>query len=590
MDEATRRRELPLLGTTFGAKDNVAVAGYPMTNGCDYRSGGAPVPTESAAAVKRLMEKGAVLIGKTNMDCAATGLVGVRSAYGACQNSIDRKYVSGGSSSGSGVVVATGQVTFALGTDTAGSGRVPAMFNNIVGLKASRGFVSCHGVEPACRTLDCLTVFALTVREAEAVVEAAVGAEGTDDSFDRAPRDVQTGPRLPPTGPAKFTFGIPGKAHLDFESFGDVGPRAASFASAWQRSVEALQAAGGTCVEVDYEPFWEAAKLLYGGPWVAERASALRELLKSKPEAVHPTVRKIVEPADKLGAIEAFEAAYKLRDWKAKAMAAMTNAGAQVLVTPTAGMIYTIEEVQADPIALNTNLGRYTNHMNLLDLCGIAVPTVTADGGLPFGVTISAPAGQDAFVCDIAHLVHMASGLRAGALPSSAADVQKASDAVGRVGGALLAGVEGIEVAVSGAHMRGLPLSWQLTERGGRFLRCAKTAPCYRLLAFTGMKPPRPGLGAARHCEGAAVDLEIWELPAATFGSFMKVIAAPLGIGWLQLDDGSKVQGFRLIDTEADCAGSVGGEPPVDITSHGGWRSYLQSRDPVEPPAKRAKA
>lgn len=589
MDAATKSAELPLLGTTFAVKDNVAVAGYPMTNGCDYRSGGAPVPAETAAAVRRLMEKGAVLIGKTNLDCAATGLVGVRSAYGACQNSIDRKYVSGGSSSGSSVAVATGQVTFSLGTDTAGSGRVPAMFNNIVGLKASRGLVSCHGVVPACRTLDCLTIFALTVREAQAVLQAAVGPDGTDDPYDRAPRELPSGPRLPPSGPAKFTFGIPGKAHLDFSSFGDVGPRAAAYAGAWQKSIEALEAAGGTCVEVDYTPFWDAAKLLYGGPWVAERASALREILESNPEVVHPTVRKIVEPAGGLGAIEAFVAAYKLRELKAKSVAAMKKAGAQLLVTPTAGMIYTIQELEADPIALNTNLGRYTNHMNLLDLCGIAVPTVFADGGLPFGVTISAPAGQDGMICDVAHRVHMASGLLAGALPSKAADVQAAVDCAGRVGGAMLAGVDTIEVAVSGAHMIGLPLSWQLTERGGRFLRRAKTAPVYKLLAFTGMKPPRPGLAAAEGGNGASVELEIWELPAEHFGSFMKVIAAPLGIGWLQLDDGSKVQGFRLVDTFADCAGAAGGAPPVDITSFGGWRSYLESQGAGEPATKKAR-
>lgn len=592
MDAVTRQRELPLLGTTFSAKDNIAVAGYPMTNGCDYTKGGAPIPKETAAVVQRLMEQGAVFIGKTNMDCAATGLVGVRSAYGACQNSINRKYISGGSSSGAGVTVATGQVSFALGTDTAGSGRVPAMFNNIVGLKATRGFVSTHGVVPACRTLDCLTIFATTVREAQAVLLVAVTGEGRDDPWDRPPGDLLSGPRLPPSGPAKFVFAVPGKVHLDFASFGNVGARAPAFAAAWEKSVAALKAIGGTCVEVDYTPFWEAAKLLYGGPWVCERAYTLREILKENPDAVHPTVRKIVEPADKVMGIDTFDAFYKLREWRAKSRQEMAQKGAQVMVTPTAGMIYTIEELLADPITLNTNLGRYTNHMNLLDLAGVAVPTVFAEGGLPFGVTISAKAGQGAFCFDIAHHLHMASGLPAGALSSQASAVFAAAERNGHVGGKILTGIEGIQVAVSGAHMEGLPLNWQLTQRGGTFVRCARTAPIYSLLAFNGMQPPRPGIATAAEGKGASIELEIWEMPVTSFGSFMKVVAAPLGIGWLELEDGSKVQGFRLVDTSADCSGTVGGEPPTDITVHGGWRKYLEckAKAAAEPPAKRLKA
>eukprot|EP00928_Gymnodinium_smaydae_P043123 TRINITY_DN28963_c0_g1_i2.p1 TRINITY_DN28963_c0_g1~~TRINITY_DN28963_c0_g1_i2.p1 ORF type:complete len:283 (-),score=55.56 TRINITY_DN28963_c0_g1_i2:251-1099(-) len=280
---------------------------------------------------------------------------------------------------------------------------------------------------------------------------------------------------------------------------------------------------------------------------------------------------------------------YKLREWKKKSVDAMALAGAQVLVTPTAGMIYKIAEVQADPVTLNTNLGRYTNHMNLLDLCGVAVPTVIAEGGLPFGVTISAPAGHDAFICDIAHRVHLASELPAGALSSKASAVHAAAEQV-RKDYEAPSGVETFEIAVSGAHMQGLPLSWQLTERGGRFLRRVKTAPIYRMLAFTGMKPPRPGLAEAEKGAGSAIDLEIWELPSSSFGSFMKLVAAPLGIGWLQLEDGKKVQGFRLVDVNADCSGASGGEPPADITSHCGWRHYLKSKEQSEePPAKRSK-
>lgn len=578
LDEKQRAAELPLLGMVFAVKDNMAVKGTPITNAMDYRNGGAPVSTETAAAVERLVEGGAVLIGKTNMDCAATGLVGVRSAYGACQNALDRSFISGGSSSGSAVAVATGQVSFALGTDTAGSGRVPAMLNNIVGLKASRGLISAHGVLPACRSLDCVSVFASTVQEAWAVLRVAASAEGGDDPWDRPHAAFPSlGPRLPPSGTSPFRFAIPSKEYLDFNSFGDAQKeRAPAFAEAWAKSLDALKALGGTCVEVDYTPFQNAATMLYEGPWVAERFSALEELLGTKPEIIHPIVRKIVEPAGKYSAKEAFEAAYKMKELKQKADAAMKAAGAQILVTPTAGATYTIAQVEADPVMLNKHMGRYTNHMNLLDLCGIAVPTVMA-GKLPFGLTISAAAGLDSFICDIATRLHAASGLPAGATASSAAAVMEAS--ASRSAG-FLQGVETFEIAVSGAHMEGLALNAQLTARGARFLRRAKTAARYRLLAYDGMKPPRPGVrGAAGKEEGKGIEVEVWEMPSKELGTFAKLIAVPLGLGWVEMEDGSKVQGFRLIDAEADAAGRVPaqGEAPSDITAHGGWRKYLES-------------
>eukprot|EP00439_Symbiodinium_sp_Y106_P013768 s1763_g1.t5 len=573
LSEEQRKLELPLLGSTVAVKDNLQVKGMPITNTMDYRPPRkAPIAEESAAVVRKLQERGAIVIGKTNMDCAATGLVGVRSPYGACQNSLDRSMISGGSSSGSGVSVALGQVTFSLGTDTAGSGRVPAALNNIVGLKASRGLVSTHGLLPACRSLDCVSIFALTVHEAHRILGVAADASGADP-FDRPAKELRHGRRLAP-GEA-FTFGIPSRQFLDFHSFGSAAQaRAKEYAAAWDRSVEALQAIGGTCVEVDYAPFQEAANLLYQGPWVAERLAAIAAVLQEDPEVIEPTVRKIVEQGHQYTAQQCFEASYRMRALHRAAEASMEAAKAQVLVTPTVGATYKIEDVLADPIALNTNLGRYTNHMNLLDLCGLAVPTMWAGEALPFGVTISAQAGSDAYICDIGQRLHASSGLPVGAMEAAVEDVEAAVAAkMGSFYGPLPSGVDTFEVAVCGAHMAGLPLSPQLTERGGRFMRAARTSPRYRLVAFDEMKPPRPGLVDA--ADGASIDLEIWELPASSFGSFMKLVASPLGIGWIELEDGSRVQGFRQVDASVNRGGQVGvgGEPPADITSYGSWRS-----------------
>ncbi|CAE7800190.1 atzF [Symbiodinium sp. CCMP2592] len=353
-------------------------------------------------------------------------------------------------------------------------------------------------------------------------------------------------------------FGIPSRQFLDFTSFGSAAQaRAKEYAAAWDRSVEALQAIGGTCVEVDYSPFQEAANLLYQGPWVAERLAAIAALLQEDPEVIEPTVRKIVEQGHHYTAQQCFEASYRMRALHRAAEASMEAAKAQVLVTPTVGATYKIEDVLADPIALNTNLGRFTNHMNLLDLCGLAVPTMWAGEALPFGVTISAQAGSDAYICDIGQRLHAFSGLPVGALEAAVEDVEAAVAAkMGTFYGPLPSGVDTFEVAVCGAHMAGLPLSPQLTERGGRFMREARTSPRYRLVAFDEMKPPRPGLVDA--ADGASIDLEIWELPASSFGSFMKLVASPLGIGWIELEDGSRVQGFRQVDASVNRGGQVG--------------------------------
>lgn len=571
MSQEQRQQELPLLGTTFAVKDNLMVKDVPTTNAMDLRPPRrAPFAHESAAVVEKLQDHGALVIGKTNLDCAATGLVGVRSPYGTCQNSFDREFLSGGSSSGSGVAVALGQVSFSLGTDTAGSGRVPAALNNIVGLKASRGLLSTHGLLPACKSLDCVSIFSLTVLEAQRIMEVAAKASGADP-WDRPAKDLAQGPRLPPSGPVNFRFGIPSRPFVDFNSFGSAAQaRAQQYAEAWERSVEAVKAIGGTCVEVDYSPFQEAANLLYQGPWVAERLSALTNWLNADAEVVDATVRAIAEHGQEWSAQQCFEAMYRLQQLRLEARQALHESQAQLLLTPTVGATYAIQDVLADPIALNTNLGRYTNHMNLLDLCGIAVPTTFAGPTLPFGVTLSAFAGNDAFLCDVARRLHGAAELKVGAMESSVHDVEKAVEVSnGKYYGPLPSDVESFEVAVCGAHMEGLALSWQLTERGGRFVRTAKTAPRYRLVAFDGMKPPRPGLVDASN--GAAIELEIWD-------PLSSLVASPLGIGWIELDDGSRVQGFRQVDVGANSHGvvGVGGDPPPDITEYGSWRNFLK--------------
>ncbi|CAJ1345117.1 unnamed protein product [Effrenium voratum] len=443
MSQEQRRRELPLLGSTFAVKDNLQVAGLPTTNAMDYRPPRqAPIAKRSAAVVKQLQERGAVCIGKANMDCAAL--------------KVDRSFISGGSSSGSGVSVALAQVTFSLGTDTA-----PALDRPGLYLGNSKDKVMFNG-------------------------------------------------------PMKILFGQAGSGRVPAALNNIVGlkARADDYRQAWERSVEALKAIGGTCVEVDYAPFQEAANLLYQGPWVAERLSACADLLADEPELLDATVKTIVENGTEYTAKQCFEAIYQLQQLRFEAMQALNTVQAQVLVTPTVGATYTIEDVLADPVVLNTNLGRYTNHMNLLDLCGISVPTTFAAEKLPFGVTVSAVAGHDALICDVAQRLHSAAGLTAGATTSAVQDVAAAVEATeGKYFGPLPAGAESFEVAVCGAHMEGLALSWQLTERGGRFMRTARTSPRYRLVAFDGMSPPRPGL--VDDAKGAGIDLEIWELGRA---------------------------------------------------------------------------
>lgn len=375
------RRHLPLLGLTFAVKDNIDVAGLPTTAACPSF---AYTPQVSAFVVQQLCDAGAIVLGKTNMDQFATGLNGTRSPYGACENAFDRKYISGGSSSGSAVAVAADLCDFSLGTDTAGSGRVPAAFNNLFGLKASCGLLSTSGVVPACRSLDCVTIFSKTPDVAKKVFAVAEAADASD-IYSRHRDDICT--RSDKSLPADFRIGLVDADDLEF--FGNTEYEQL-FDAACQRFIKA----GAQPSAVDYGPFAECASLLYEGPWVAERLAAISEFYDRHADAMHPAVRAIVGAAENITGVDTFRGLYNLA--ACRRQAAVEWKKMDVLLLPTAGTIYTIDQLNADPIALNRNLGYYTNFVNLLDLCALAIPAGFTAAGLPFGVTLIAPAGREA--------------------------------------------------------------------------------------------------------------------------------------------------------------------------------------------------
>jgi allophanate hydrolase len=539
---------LPLYGVPFAIKDNIDLAHIPTTAGCpEY----AYTPGESAFLVQQLIAAGAVPLGKANLDQFATGLNGTRSPYGACRNAFNPDFVSGGSSSGSAVSVAKGWVSFSLGTDTAGSGRVPASFNNLIGLKPSLGLLSATGVVPACRSVDTVSIFALTAADAQAVL-AVSAVPDEADVFSRAAKpfgvDFSSGP---------FRFGVPRAQDLAF--FGN-----AAAAALFSESVERMKALGGTAVEVNLSPFLEAARLLYEGPWVAERYVAIKNFIETQPDAVFPPVRTIVQGGKAWTAADAFAASYRLKALKRVCDAVWNEI--DCMLTPTAGTIYRIADMQADPIRLNSNLGYYTNFMNLLDYAAVAAPAgFQAEGdakGLPWGVTLAAPAFKDLPLLRLADHFHRAQVLSLGAtatkladIPSIAADLPNRSNIAGTV-----------KVAVCGAHLSGLPLNWQLTQRGARLLGMHKSAPEYKFYALAGGTVQRPGMVRAAE-GGAAIHMEVWELPAEHFGSFVDGIPAPLGIGKVRLADGSWVSGF--------VCEAIGVEGGTDITQLGSWREWL---------------
>ncbi|MBU1263411.1 MAG: allophanate hydrolase [Gammaproteobacteria bacterium] len=528
---------LPLYGIPFAIKDNIDLAGLPTTAGCpEY----AYTPERHATVVARLIDAGAIPLGKTNLDQFATGLNGTRSPYGACRNAFNHDFISGGSSSGSAVAVALGLASFSLGTDTAGSGRVPAAFNHLVGHKPSCGALSTRGVVPACRSLDAVSIFALTAEDAERVLAVAAGFDAEDEySHPLAPHGFDFG-RAP-----SFRFGVPLQKDLEF--FGN-----AEAERLFGEAVARMKSLGGTPVAVDLAPFLDTARLLYGGPWVAERYLAIRDFFDAQPDKVFPPVREIIAGGRDIGAADTFAHLYKLRAFK-RVCDAVWN-GIDVMLTPTAGTIYRVDDMQADPIRLNANLGYYTNFMNLLDLAATAVPAGFQNDGVPFGVTLIAPPHQDGPLLHLASRMQQALDGKLGATDHALPPAETLN---------LLADGQ-VRVAVVGAHLSGLPLNHQLTERNARWVSATQTAPKYRFYALPDGK--RPGLIQVSD-GGAAIACEVWEMPASQFGSFVAGIPAPLGIGKLDLADGSVVNGFI-------CEG-IGVADAKDITEYGGWKAWL---------------
>jgi allophanate hydrolase len=530
----------PLYGIPVAVKDNIDVAGLPTTAACPAFSYD---PAQDATAVTRLRAAGAIVIGKTNLDQFATGLVGVRSPYGVPRNLFNADLIPGGSSSGSAVAVAAGLVPLALGTDTAGSGRVPAGFNNIVGLKPSLGLVSTHGVVPACRTLDCVSVFALTVDDAWTALAAMAGP----DPADHYARNRALG--TPGARPAHVKLGTPLAGQRLF--FGD-----RQYAAGYDAALELLARLGCEIVEIDIEPFYETARLLYEGPWVAERTITARSLLASDPGAIHPVTKEIILSGLRTTAVDAFAAFYKLERLRRVADYMLQQIDA--LVRPTAPTVYTVKQVLADPIQLNSRLGTYTNFVNLLDLCGLALPAAMTEAGVPFGITLLAPGGADARLAEIGRVFHADTALPLGALkqPQPPLTPVSTSPVAGEAA-----------VAVVGAHLSGLPLNGELRALGGRLLDVAKTVPDYRLYALSDTTPAKPGLLRVDSGKGAAIDVEVWALPVERFGRFAEAVPAPLSIGTIKLSDGRSVKGFLV-----EAAATVGAR---DISSFGGWRAFL---------------
>jgi allophanate hydrolase len=538
------RAQLPLYGFPFAVKDNIDVAGLPTTAACpafEYH------PPESAPVVERLIAAGAIVIGKTNLDQFATGLVGVRSPYGVPRNTFDPAMVPGGSSSGSAVAVAAGLVSFALGTDTAGSGRVPAAFNNIVGIKPTRGLLSNRGMVPACRSIDCISIFALTVPDAAAVLDVAQGFD-EQDAYSRIPPAGFRAALRP--APAAFTFAVPHQAQLEF--FGD-----AEAQTLFAEAVARAEALGGTRVEIDFAPWVETANLLYG-PWTAERTAAVGPLLAVEPDALHPVTRTIIEAGLAPKGVDTFEAQYRLQELT-QAIRPVWEA-AEVLLVPTTGTAFSLADVAAEPIARNTDLGYYTNFTNLLDLAAIAVPSGFKTSGFPVGVTLIGPAWHDAKLAALAQAMHQTMGGPLGATGGAQPPFPAPAPAIGTY--------PAVELAVFGAHLTGGALNPQLRGLGGRPVRRCQTAARYRMVALPG-KILRPGLIDIGD-EGRSIQGEIWALPAASLAAFLATIGRPLGLGTVALAAGETCLGFI-------CEGGALVAEATDVSHFGFWPAYLQS-------------
>lgn len=547
LDEALRihgeqvLKHMPLFGLPFAIKDNIDVKGMQTTAACPSF---AYIPQVSAYVVQKLEAVGAILIGKTNLDQFATGLVGTRSPYGVVRNAINPDYVSGGSSSGSAVAVALQLVSFTLGTDTAGSGRIPAGFNGIVGLKPTRGLLSTRGVLPACRTLDCVSIFALNVQDAWRVLHA-VAEFDDEDPFSR--HIIQSGVRQ-----NSYRIAVPDQ--LEFcddinaqKAFSDAMAQVTKFPNVQVKTIP-------------FSPFIEAGKLLYQGPWVAERRAVIGSLFDKQPQSIDPIVHNIVAQADQFNAVDAFKANYRLAELRREAERLMTEV--DFLVVPTAPTMPTITAVNAEPVARNSELGYYTNFVNFFDFAALSIPTSIRSDGLPAGITLIGRCGSDHQLAAVGEVLQA----KFNRLDTARVQYQGVYSVIADP----LPYTElTVQVAVVGAHLEGQPLNWQLLERGARKLLSTSTSKNYRLYALPDTAPPKPGL--ERVMEGGdAIELELWEIPQRNFGSFVAEIPAPLGIGSVQLSDGQYVKGFICEPWALKGA--------QDISFYGGWRAYLASQ------------
>lgn len=510
----------PLWGIPFAIKDNIDLAGVPTTAGCpDY----AYVPEQSAFVVSRLIDAGAIPIGKTNLDQFATGLTGTRSPYGSVPNAINPTYIAGGSSSGSAVAIKNGSVPFALGTDTAGSGRIPAAFNELIGFKPTRGWWSTRGVVPACRSLDCVSVFTNNVADASVVADVAGGFD-REESFSRSIKQASFGRASPQIG-----YLNPNELRWCEES---------EYANLYRDFINDLS---DDSLSIDPKPFLLTGHLLYEGPWLAERVVAVGDFLENHPEGVHPITRSVIESAPRLSAEACFEAQYRLAELRRNVE--LIFEGIDVLVMPTAPKHYTLEEIEEEPLATNSYLGTFSHCVNLLDLCAVAIPMSATASGLPFGVTLVSKAGFDIALLQIA------------------ASMRAEEPLVSR-----LALSREMYLAVCGAHMTGQPLNDELKHHGGRKVRLTRTSPHYRLYALP--DGVRPAL-VRNENDGSEIELEVWALPEEKLGTFIGSVESPLAIGSIELEDGKWVKGFVGDFSAPDHA--------VDITSYGGWRNFRRS-------------
>lgn len=539
LEQAVGRDQLPLFGVPFAVKDNIDVAGFTTTAACPAF---AYIAKNDATAVQRLKKAGAIVLGKTNLDQFATGLVGVRSPYGAVPNTFDANLVSGGSSSGSASVVARGLVPFALSTDTAGSGRVPAGFNQIVGLKPTPGAVSGTGLVPACRTLDCIGVLALNVSDSALALSIMEGPDSRDAYS-------QSRPALPkPQALSQVRVAVPDARKLSDD-----------YENAFTQWIARLQTQTASVQAMTFDHLFEVANLLYYGPWVAERVVGARSIYEQQPEALLAVIRQVLDVHQRFNAADTFDAQYRLQDLKQAAE--MIWSDCDVLCVPTAPRHPSMADLEADPVGANSVLGTYTNFVNLLGWSAIAIPAAQLPSGLPFGITLIAPAWREPDLVHWAQQLEAQVQLTAGAtglpIDISTAAVQWHVPTTGPT----------IEVAVVGAHLRGMPLNHELLACGASFREATTTSSNYRLYALQGTMPAKPGL--ALDADGDNIAVEVWDMPLSNFGLFVAGIPAPLGIGNLTLADGRSVKGFI-------CEGAAL-QQAKDITHFGGWRSYCAS-------------